>query len=252
MKLNYRDKVILGILLAIVILLLGFFLLIKPKNAEIKTNKEVRAQAQAEKDEIDAKISEIKPLQDQIRTTYDKTTELTADFVEYNDIYNARKVDQYMQHFAEENEVRVETLTAADINTSVLNYYYFTPTFVGEDMLNASDLNGDKQAANTESKAESEALKARTKETVLVGTYDISVTGEKENIYNYLKAIEEQDKTIIINTVSLGSTAIGERAMDEIAQLAAEAGIDVPEATAKINISIYSVYELSEPNLEAD
>lgn len=252
MKLNYRDKVILGILLAIVILLLGFFLLIKPKNAEIKTNKETLAMAQQEKDEIDAKISEIKPLQTEIRETYDKTTELTDDFVEYNDIFNGRKVDQYMQHFAEECEVRVETLGVADLSTATLSYYYFTPSFVGEDMLKASDLNGDRQAANNESKAESESLKSRTKESVLVGNYDISVTGEKENIYNYLKAIEEQDETIIINSVALGNTAIGEKAMEKIAQAAAEAGVEVPEATAKINISIYSVYELAEPNLEAD
>ena len=44
MKLNYRDLVILGILLALAILIAGFFLLIKPKNEEIKTNKETLAQ----------------------------------------------------------------------------------------------------------------------------------------------------------------------------------------------------------------
>lgn len=252
MKLNYRDKVILGILLAIVILLLGFFFLIKPKNQEIKDNKEVLEQVEKERDEVDAKIAEIKPLQNEIRETYDKTSDLTGDFVEYNDIYNARKIDQYMQHFAEECEVRVGTLVASDLNTSTINYYYFTPTFVGEDMLNASDLNGDKKAANDESKAESESLKSRTKESVLLGTYDISVTGTKENIYKYLQAIEDQDKTIIINSVNLSNTAIGDRAMEEIEQLAAEAGIDQLEATAKITISLYSVYELSEPNLEAD
>ena len=39
MKLNYRDKVILGIVLAIAILLAGYFMLIKPKNEDIKSNK---------------------------------------------------------------------------------------------------------------------------------------------------------------------------------------------------------------------
>lgn len=252
MKLNYRDKVILGILLALVIMIAGFFLLIKPKNQEIKDNKGILASVEKERDEIDAKISEIKPLQDQIRKTYDETTELTDDFVEYNDIYNARKLDQYMQHYAEENEVRVETLSASDINTTSLNYYYFTPTFAGEDMLKASDLNGDRQAANKDAKAESDALKSRTKETVLSGIYDISVTGTKENIYSYLKAIEDQGQTIIINSVSLANTAIGERAMQKLAEADAEAGVEKREATAKINISIYSVYDLSEPDLEAD
>ena len=102
MKLNYRDKIILGVLLAVVILLLGFFLLIKPKKADIDSDKAELTKVQQEKDEIDAKIAEIKPLQKQIKETYDDTTKLTGDFVAYNDINNPRKIDQYMQHFCED------------------------------------------------------------------------------------------------------------------------------------------------------
>ena len=36
MKLNYRDKVILAIVLAVAIILAGFFALIKPKRQAIK------------------------------------------------------------------------------------------------------------------------------------------------------------------------------------------------------------------------
>ena len=106
MKLNYRDKIILGVLLAVVILLLGFFLLIKPKKADIESDKATLTQVQQQKDEIDAKIAEIKPLQKQIKETYDDTTKLTGDFVAYNDINNPRKIDQYMQHFCEDCEVK--------------------------------------------------------------------------------------------------------------------------------------------------
>jgi len=249
MKLNYRDKVILGILLAIVILLLGFFLLIKKTNQDIKDNKAILAEVQQQKDEIDAKIAEIKPLKEQIKKTYDETTKLTEDFVEYNDIYNARKLDQYMQHFAEENEVKINILSANDLSTGTLSYYYFTPKFLAEDQLKSADLNGDRQAHNDELKAESTALAARTQESVLMGSYNITVEGDKEKIFNYLKAIEDQDKTIIINSVTLSNVAIGEKAEQK---LKAESEGKELKATAVLSIALYSVYDLSEPNLEAD
>ena len=260
MKLNYRDKIILGALLAFVILLAGFFLLIKPKYTAIKDDSDQLTMVKAERDEVDAKIAEIKPLQDEIKATYDATTKLTNDFVAYNDIYNARKLDQYMQHFAEDCEVKITQLTASDLADSSIGYYFFTPTYVGESMLSEADLNGDRQAAIAEDKAESDSLTSRTKESVLLGTYEINVMGTKENLYKYLQAIEDQDKTIIINSVQSGDLVINPEAVEkradvldlELTDEEKEQFEDDAEVTATLNLSIYSVFALSEPNVEAD
>ena len=252
MKLNYRDKIILGALLAFVILLAGFFLLIKPKYTDIKDNKAELKKVEQEKKEVDDKIAEIPGLKKDIKATYDATQKLTDDFVEYNNIYNPRKVDQYMQHFAEENEVKILSLQVKDLSTSNLDYYYFKPTFVGEDMLKKSDLNGDRQAAMDEDKAESEALKSRNKEQVISTTYTINVEGERENIWNYLKALEEQDETMIIDSVSLKNIIIDEDAAKEQEDKDAADGKEKSVPQAQIVISIYSVYDLAEPNLEAN
>jgi len=165
-----------------------------------------------------------------------------------------------MQHFAEDNEIKITSLNASDVSTTSLDYYFFTPSFVGEDMLKQADLNGDRQAANSSALAESDSLKARTKETVLVGNYNISATGTKEAVWNYLKAIEEQDETIIINSVSLNGILINPEAIEkqakatgkELTEAMQEMLKDDAEATVQLNISLYSVYDLSEPNLEAD
>ncbi len=260
MKLNYRDKIILGVLLAFVILLGGFFLLIKPRYTDIKDNRAALALAEQEKAEVDAKIAEIKPLKEEIKATYDNTTKLTNDFVAYNDIFNARKVDQYMQHFAEDCEVKVMTLNASDLSSSALSYYYFTPGVADDDMLAQADINGDRRAANTEKAAESTALKDRQKENVLTASYSINVTGSKENIWKYLQALEEQDKTIIINSVTLNDIIINPDAFEKYARALGleltddqKAQIeDDSEAKATFNVTLYSVYDLSEPNLEAD
>ena len=260
MKLNYRDRIILGALLAFVILLAGFFLLIKPKFQTIKKDSDNLTKVQAEKDDVDAKIAEIKPLQDEIKSTYDATIKLTNDFVAYNDIFYARKVDQYMQHIAEDCEVMISKLETADIGESSIDYYFFTPTYVGESMLAQADLNGDRQAAIAENKAESNNLSERTQETVLASSYNIAVTGTKESIYKYLQAIEEQDKTVIINSVKAGNLVIDPEAFEkmcstldiELSDEEKEMMEDDAELTAEFDITLYSVYDLSEPNVEAD
>lgn len=249
MKLNYRDLVILGILLALAILIAGFFLLIKPKNEEIKTNKTTLADLETQKSEVDNLIAEIEPLKEDITAVCNETNELSTVFVNNEDIKNARKVDQYMQHFAEENEVKVMTLSTADLGTGSLNYYYFTPTFLAEDQLAQADLNGEQQAKNDEERVESDAISARTQESVLAAQYSITVTAEdKENIWNYMKAIEEQEETIIINSVTLSNIEIKEQ--EDNSSNDDEETENLP--SAQFVISIYSVYDLAQPNLEKE
>lgn len=241
MKLNYRDLVILGILLAIAILVAGFFLLVKPKNDDRKKNLETLATLEEQRSKVDSEVAEIEPLKAEIKGIHKDIMNLSDPFVDYNNIVNARKLDQYMQHFAEDCEVKVMNLNASDLDKSQLAYYYFTPSFIAEDQIAQADLDGRQQAMITAAKAESDALSARTTEDVLAGQYSISVTGEQEAIWDYMKALEEQEETIIINSVTLGNVEFKENS-----------GMltDDEEATAQFVITLYSVYDLAEPNVE--
>ena len=247
MKLNYRDAVILGIVLALAVLLAGFFFAIKPKNDDIKSNKASLETLEQERAQVDAKIAEIGPLKTDITQLYNDTTGLINDFVEYNNIVNSRKIDQYMQHFAEEAEVKIMNLSSADPTSGALSYYYFTPSFLAEDMLAQSDLNGARSASKAESLAESDALAARTQETVMQGQYSITVEGEKENLWKYMELLEEQDETIIINSVNFTNLSIKDVKTSKSSDDEEE---QIP--SAQFVITLYSVYDLAEPNLEAD
>lgn len=223
MKLNYRDKVILGVLLAIVILIAGFVGLVKPKNEEIKTDEATLATKQQEQADLEARIAKIEPLKKNINDTYEETGKLTADFIPLDDIDNPRKLDQYMQHYAEECGVRIDNLEVSVPRETTLDYYYTKiEEMPASDLLNSADLNGDYAEAQNKILAESTALSQRNVETVIQTQYGIRVTGTKEALWNYMKAVEELKKSMLINQVSIDDYSFG-------ANKAKEEGIDRPE-----------------------
>lgn len=245
MKLNYRDKVLLGILLAVIIIVAGIFALIKPKITEIKENNVTLEQKLAEKAEIERKIDEIPPLQKDITDIRNETNKLVEDFMTEDMILDARKVDQLMQKYAVENEVIITSLNATDISAGDMNYYYFPKSFVGEEILEEADLKGDIIKQHNDEKAETIALDARNKGKVLMSQYSITVEGDKEHIWNYMKAIEEQDKTMLINSVALNEIELKEDKSKPKDENDKEIN-----PTAQFIITLYSLYELTEPKLD--
>ncbi len=248
MKLNYRDKVILGAILALALLIAGFFLWIKPEISDIGTNKDRLAQLESDKEKVADEIAEIPGIKDDINDIYAKSKEFSGPFLEYNSIYTSRKVDQYMQSFATDSKVKILSLTPSDLSAETLGYYYFEPVFVGEDMRTSVDINGDDAEEMASDKAESESLSERTEEQVLSATYTITVEGEKEDIWKYMEAIEKQSETIIINSISFTDLQLKERKDDDDEDEEEEEILP----SAQITVTLYSVYEMAQPYLEAE
>ncbi|MDE6502660.1 MAG: hypothetical protein K2L10_11290 [Ruminococcus sp.] len=231
MKLNYRDKVILGILLAVVILIAGFVGLIKPKNEEIKEDEATLIAKQEEQADLEARIAKIEPLKTNINKTYEETNKLTADFIPLEEISNATQLDQYMQQYAEECGVRIDNLEVSTAKESNINYYYNEIEDVpAYDMFASADLNGDYAKAQSEIMAESTALSQRNVETIIQSQYGVKVTGTKEAVWNYLKAVEELEKTMIVNQVNIEDYSFGaDKAGEEGRQPATQAETETPD-----------------------
>lgn len=250
MKLNYREKVILGVLLALIICVAGYIGLIRTKSEQIKADKVTLEQKEGEKAEVDAKIAQIVPLTNEINDTYTETKKLTSDFVSYDKILNSTDVDQFMQKYADENEVKIYSLDVVGLTSAPIGYYYFTPEFPGEKMLESSDLNGGVMAGVNKDKAESVALAERTIEEALTSTYNIIVRGKKEAVWNFMKALEEQDETVIINSVNIEDYNFGVTEDENGNEVPPADGQD--ESSVTFNVSLYSVYEMAKPNTDAE
>lgn len=248
MKITYRDRIIIGVLLAIALLLAGFFLLVKPQIDDMKSNKVKLSEVQSSQAEVDKKIAEIDGIKEDINESYDKGIGFTETFVDYNSFADPRKLDQYMQSFAEESEVRIMNLSAGSMSEKSLDYYYFTPKIVGEDALKKADINGTQQALLKKDTAESDSLSERTAENVVQAEYTITVEAEeKENIWKYMELLEQQEETILINSVQLKNIEIKERKDKDPEEEEKEL---LPEAT--FAITLYSVFEMAEPYLEME
>lgn len=248
MKITYRDRIIIGVLLAISLLLAGFFLLIKPQIDDMKANKEKLSNVQSSQAEVDKKIAEIDGIKEDINESYDRGIGFTKTFVDYNSFYTQTKLDQYMQNFAEEAEVKILDLSAGEMDESTLDYYYFTPKIVGEESMKNADINGAQQKLWSEDTAESDSLSERTAENVVQAEYKITVEAEeKENIWKYMEILEQQEETILIKTVQLKNIEIKERKDAEVDEEEEEL---LPTAT--FIVTLYSVFEMDEPYLEME
>ncbi len=222
MKLNYRDKVILGIVLAVLILLLGFFFLVKPKNEEIKADEKTLSEKQEEQADLEARIAKIEPLKEDINNVYDETSKLTADFIPIADVNETQKLDQYMQHLAEEAGVRIDELNVSYPKEQSLDYYYLEYEDLVSDMRDSADLNGGYAESYNQTFAEQNALSERNVETLIQTQYGIRVTGTKEAVWKYMKAVEELKKTLLINQVEIEDYSFGANKAEEEQQSAGE------------------------------
>lgn len=293
MKLNYREKVILAIVAAIAILLAGFFTLIKPKNEDIKDHEAELETKQAEKQKIEADIARIDPLIKQIDQTYQATKKLTDDFVDVSKISTPEKLDQYMQNIASETGVEIIELNVDVPKSSSINYYYRTYETLLSGMMSSADLNGEYAKAEAKLSEESTQLSQRTAEDAISTDYGVLIRGTREQVFDYLKAVEDLGDTTLIKNVEINDYTFGaaealEDLVNQVNQAAQNQPAETPEggeegaannneqeqqqqeqqqpeiqvspvltgesdgtSTVKIIISLYSVYDMPQPDTSA-
>lgn len=243
MKLSYRDKMLLLGVAAVAIILLGIFLLIKPRITEIQENNKTLTEVKATWKEKEDKIEQIPGLQEAIVATYKEAKTLSDDFTDLSLVETQYKLDKFMQENLDECNIEVKSLDLGAPSVSEIGYYYFTPSVVTSSMFDAADVNGNYSAAINEAKKESDSLSQRTKESVVRTQYGVAGYAGKEDIWAFMEKINSLDTTIIIDSVSISDYTFGE-----------EARKDDPTVEDKSDvtfvISIYSVFPMDEPVVE--
>ncbi|MCR5729596.1 MAG: hypothetical protein K6G20_04470 [Ruminococcus sp.] len=200
MKLNYRDKVILAIVLALAIMVAGFLSLIKPKRAAIKDNEEKLSELEDKETEINQKIGLTDGLIKKIDTSYANADKESKLFVEKSLVDTPVLLDKFMGDYANKNKVQVIDLKVDDTATATLNYYFKPYSEVSTTLLQSSDINDQLQAEYDKNNESTAIISGRTAETVLSTRYGLTVVGKEADVYAYLRNIKDIDGAVLVTS----------------------------------------------------
>ena len=89
MKLNYRDKMILIVVFVLLIIVAGFMLFIKPAIDECSQASSDLESAKVQLSELEDQVDKDKNLAAEIQTLYTSTSQVAANFYDYQVAYKA-------------------------------------------------------------------------------------------------------------------------------------------------------------------
>ncbi len=212
MEMSYRDKVILIVLFILIILVGGFFALIKPKYEKWQDNTDKYETTKTEWDGIEQKLKAIEPLKKGITETYEeakktaKIFENTA-FVTANKTYCNEKtsyeIDQYLQPAIDAAELEVTSMGISNVAAKTMNYYYYTPNVLTYSLLEAADINGNYAQDIAELLYDSIVLSERETVEVMGETIELNVQCTKAQLMTFLEAIDSDNNAVLIESVSI-------------------------------------------------
>ncbi|MDE6088595.1 MAG: hypothetical protein K2G25_09440 [Oscillospiraceae bacterium] len=217
-EMSYRDKMILVIMTAIIILAAGFFALIRPKYNKLVADRDDYEATKTEWEGIDAKLQQIPTLEENIKkeaSEAEKTAELFVNsvFEPVNDTFDNLKanyiLDQYVQPMIDECELEVSSFATSGIASQTLDYYYYTPNVLTYSLLENADINGKYEQQVSDLLKESNTLSQKETAEVMTNTLDLTVRGSRENLALFLDKIKEDENAIRVTSVDIADYTFG-------------------------------------------
>lgn len=162
MKLNYRDKMILIVLFVLLIIVAGFMLFIKPAIDECSQASSDLESAKVQLSELEDQVDKDKNLAAEIQTLYTSTSQVAANFYDYQVAYKA--TDKVRELFnVDDVKIKNSNMTISSYGSTVLSPFAYESTATATDFdtkvdeynnasttdSSAADANTDENAANT-------------------------------------------------------------------------------------------------------
>lgn len=177
MKLNYRDKMILIVVFVLLIIVAGFMLFIKPAIDECSQASSDLESAKVQLSELEDQVDKDKNLAAEIQTLYTSTSQVAANFYDYQVAYKA--TDKVRELFnVDDVKIKNSNMTISSYGSTVLSPFAYESTATATDFdtkvdeyNNASTTDSSAADANTDVNA------ADTNETAAqtIGYYSLNI-----------------------------------------------------------------------------
>lgn len=260
---SYRDKMVILIISIIVIMVAGFFALIKPAYNKLVTDTATYEQTKTEWEGIKAKLDAIPELKDTITKTYNdakKNAEVFKNtaFGDVNKDYDTRKVnyglDQYLHQAIDDNSLKVSDFSLGEAGSTQVEYYVYKPNAVTYALLEKGDLNGNYAMDIQKLMNNSTVIETRKTAEVMGNDVKIRLTGKKEDLMNFLDNIKDDQNAINIYSLNISNYNFSDGTEREVTD--AEGNVTTVanpnaegESSLDMGMLFYNAKELDKPDL---
>ena len=200
MKLSYRDKVIFIVAIIIIILVAGFFLLIKPKFEEIDRARAAYEAKVVERQNVDAKIDTYSDIITRVKDAARAVGDEQGIFLPEQDPYLN---ELYIREALESERLDITAMSTNYTSASAINKYTVRPAHIlaYENKINTDLYNELPQEVYDNFNG----VPAPTYPNSIIGTTTMTFTYRSEDIrtdYAVMDRLAADEKTIVLNTIS--------------------------------------------------
>lgn len=169
MKLNYRDKMILIVVFVLLIIVAGFMLFIKPAIDECSQASSDLESAKVQLSELEDQVDKDKNLAAEIQTLYTSTSQVAANFYDYQVAYKA--TDKVRELFnVDDVKIKNSNMTISSYGSTVLSPFAYESTATATDFDTKVDEYNNASTADSSAAEDPNAAAAQT-----IGYYSLNI-----------------------------------------------------------------------------
>lgn len=204
MKLNYRDKMILIVVFVLLIIVAGFMLFIKPAIDECSQASSDLESAKVQLSELEDQVDKDKNLAAEIQTLYTSTSQVAANFYDYQVAYKA--TDKVRELFnVDDVKIKNSNMTISSYGSTVLSPFAYESTATATDFDTKVD---EYNNASTTDSSATDANAADTNETAAqtIGYYSLNIQFKSSlsGFKNFADNLTtNNEKSMVIENVSI-------------------------------------------------
>lgn len=181
MKLNYRDKMILIVVFVLLVIAAGFMLFVKPAIDECSQASSELESAKVQLSELEDQVDKDKNLAAEIQTLYTSTSQVAANFYDYQVAYKA--TDKVRELFnVDDVKIKNSNMTISSYGSTVLSPFAYESTATATDFdtkvdeyNNASKTDSSAADANTDANTDANAADTNETAAQTIGYYSLNI-----------------------------------------------------------------------------
>lgn len=208
MKLNYRDRIVLTVVIVVLVWVAGIMLFIRPSIDNLKDSQAALDDAKAQRSDLQDRVDADADLPERIVAAYKEVTELTESFYE---VQETQLASQLVDDLLDEDEIVNLNMSISDYAIYSLNPFAYVSDRSKSEMDMQVESYKNQVAPGAESDAETEEGEEPAEGTVApapqtIGSYAITFNfvGKLEDVEKFCEKMQTSNdqKTMVINSLN--------------------------------------------------